>query len=61
MVVVGGHLMGKMDNGGSGLVLALACASLVMAFGVELFLTRSRRALAWLSIALALTWLSGTG
>jgi hypothetical protein len=61
MVVVGGHLMGKMDNGGSGLMLALACASLILAFGVELALTRRRRALVWLAIAMALTWLSGTG
>ena len=61
MVVVGGHLMGKMDNGASGMVLAEACASLVMAFGVELVLTRRRRALIWLAIGLALTWLAGTG
>jgi hypothetical protein len=61
LIVVGGHLAGKMENAGVALVLGQACASLVLTFGVDLLFNRNRKAVAGLALALALTLLSGEG
>ncbi len=61
LIVVGGHLSSKMENGDIGLVLGLACAALALTFGVDLLFNRNRKSLVWLSAALALTLLSGEG
>lgn len=61
LVVVSGHLAGRMENGDVGLALGEACAALVLAYGVDLFYNRNRRSLAWFSLSLALTLLSGAG
>jgi hypothetical protein len=61
LVVVGGHLSGKMENAGVGLVLGQACAALALTFGVDLLFNRNRKTIAWLAIALTLTLLSGEG
>jgi hypothetical protein len=61
MAVVGGHMLGKMDNGNLPLIYSIAFASLIIAPALELALTRRRRSLVLLGVALALTWLSGQG
>ena len=61
MAVIGGHLAGKMDNGGVMIVLSIASASLIFAPAVEIALHGRRRSIVWMGIALALTWLSGQG
>lgn len=61
LIVVGGHLSSKMENGDIGLVLGLACAALALTFGVDLLYNRNRKSLVWLAVALVLTLLSGEG
>lgn len=61
LAIVGGHLAGKMDIGNMGLVVSLASASLVLPPLVDLMLNRNRKAVIWLAIALAMTWLGGQG
>jgi hypothetical protein len=61
IIVAGGHLVGKMENGNLGLILGLASANLVLAFGVDLLYNHNRRALPWLAAAVALLILSGEG
>lgn len=60
-VVVGGHLLGKMDNGNVVLVLSTASASLVLAPLLDLVRTRRRSSLIWSGITLALLIVSGQG
>jgi hypothetical protein len=50
-----------MEIGHVVLLLSTASASLVLAPALELLLTGKRRAVIWLGITLALTWLSGQG
>ena len=61
IIVTGGHLVGKMENGNIALILGLACANLVLAFGVDRFYNHNRRAMPWLAAAIALLILSGEG
>jgi hypothetical protein len=61
LAVVGGQLISKMDDGNLPLIYSMAFASLILAPGLELALTRKRRSLILLGVALALTWLSGQG
>lgn len=61
LAVVGGHLAGRMENGGLMLVLSTASASLVLAPALELALTRKRSALLWTAVMIALTLLAGQG
>jgi hypothetical protein len=61
LIVVGGHLAGRMENGGLLLVLSTASGSLAIAPMVELALTRKKSALVWSGITLALVFLSGQG
>ncbi len=61
LAVVGGHLAWRINSGIFPLLLSTAAASLVIAPGLELALTRSRRAIVWLGGALALLFVSGQG
>jgi len=61
IIVAGGHLAGKMENGNLALVLGLASAAMALAYGVDLLFKRRRRALAGFAAWLALTALSGEG
>ncbi len=61
IIVAGGHLAGKMENGNLALVLGLASAAMALAYGVDLLFKRRRRALAGFAVWLALTALSGEG
>jgi len=61
LVVVGGHLAGKMENGNVMLMLSTASASFVLAPMFDLMHTRSRSSLIWSGIALGLLFVSGQG
>jgi len=61
IAVAGGHLSGKMEFGLSTMLLSIATASLILAPAVELLWKGNRKALPWLALAFALTWLSGQG
>lgn len=61
LVVVGGHLAALLAGGWSIMVLSTAASSLVLAPGVQLGLTGSRRAAVLLGIMLGLAILTGHG
>ncbi len=61
MAVVGGHLAGRMELGGFGMVLSTAACSLVIAPGVGLALTGKRRYTILLALAVSSALLSGQG
>lgn len=60
-IEMGGHLVGKMDNGNVVLVLSTASASFFIAALFSLVKTRRRSSLIWSGIGLALMILSGQG
>lgn len=59
MVVVGGHLIGRMEHGVVGLVLSTAACSLVIAPALDWIKTRRRRSAILLGVSLAGALLSG--
>ena len=61
MVIVGGHLAGRMDMGVFAILLSTAAAGLVIAAGVNLALKGGRRAAVLLGITLALAIVAGQG
>ncbi|HVP21684.1 MAG TPA: hypothetical protein VMS73_07455 [Anaerolineaceae bacterium] len=61
IVVVSGHLGGRLDNGVINSVLSIAFASLILAPAVDLADNRNRKAIVWMGVALALTLVSGQG
>ncbi len=61
IAVTGGHLAGKMENGGLTLILSTAMASLVLAPAIQLALTGRRRSAIWLAMTLALAATAGQG
>ena len=61
LVIVAGHLAGKLENGGVTLVLSTALASLVIAASLQLALDGKRRTAIILGIVLALTITAGQG
>jgi hypothetical protein len=61
LVIVGGHLAGKMENGNVILMLSTASASFVLAPMYDLIHTRRRSSLIWSGIALGLLFVSGQG
>jgi hypothetical protein len=61
LVVIGGHLAGKMENGNVMLMLSTASASFLLAAMYDLVRTRRRSSLIWSGIALSLLIVSGQG
>lgn len=59
LIVVGGHLAGRLDNGLVEELFPLGAASLAMAAGLDLALTGRRRAVALFGVLLGLSMLSG--
>ncbi len=59
LAVVGGHLVGRMENGNFGLVLSTAACSLALAAAFDLGVTRERRATLLLAVMCALALVSG--
>jgi len=59
LVVVGGHLAGRLDNGLVEELFSIAAASLALAAAVDLAVTGRRRSVALLGITVALAMLAG--
>jgi len=61
LVVIGGHIAGRLMLGNIGLLVSLSSASLVLAPLYDLAINQNRRAVIPLAVCLALTWLGGQG
>jgi hypothetical protein len=61
MVVVGGHIAGRLILGNIGLLVSLSCASLVLAPLYDLAINKNRKAVIPLAVCMALTWVGGQG
>lgn len=61
LVVVGGHLLGRLELGSPGLVLSTAASSLALAAAVELGVTGQRKSTLRLAVTGALAIVSGVG
>jgi hypothetical protein len=61
IAVAGGHLAGRMENGGAPLIISMAACSLVIPFVVDLVWNKHRQAAIGLGITLGLAFLAGQG